>query len=308
MLHRLEVAYVPTPLEPRLTVGELISFHYYQYAPTYTGLIEEHDFWEMVYADSGRIICNAGGKEVKLAQGHAIFHPPMEEHSVVALGSSGNACILSFTSAELDPQMFRGVVVPFSKQQRDLVSEIYAEGRKLFEPPYNAFVQARLKLRENAPFASGQMIRNMLENLLILITRDLMRNHAAPEPDAEGRLPAYRRTHYNAEEIAQKVAEHLEKHMGEKLSMRDICAEMAFSDGHLQNIFKKQTGQSIIHYFNTMKMECAKKLICEGQYTFTQIGGMLGFSSIHYFSRVFKAHVHMSPSEYEKSVRMSAMR
>jgi len=57
-----------------------------------------------------------------------------------------------------------------------------------------------------------------------------------------------------------------------------------------------------------MKMEQAKKLICEGQYTFTQIGGMLGFSSIHYFSRVFKAHVHMSPSEYEKSVRMSAMR
>ena len=41
-------------------------------------------------------------------------------------------------------------------------------------------------------------------------------------------------------------------------------------------------------YFIQMKIERAKELISEQIYTFTEISSMLGFNSIHYFSRTFK--------------------
>ena len=295
------------PLSSTLKIEALISFHYYQYAPTYAGYIEKHDFWEMVYADGGSIICIADGKELRLAQGQAIFHPPMEEHSVVALGSSGNACILSFICHDLDEAIFQGRVISFSRQERDLISSIYAEGRRVFEPPYNAYVQARLHTRSSAPLGGEQMLRNMLENLLILLVRDLMHSPACAAGSGERHAPVYRRTHFDAEAITGRVIQYLRENLEIRLTMRDISAAMSFSEGHLRSIFKKQTGQSIIRYFNMVKIERAKELICEGQYSFTQIGGMLGFSSVHYFSRVFKAYVHMSPSEYDKSVRLGAM-
>lgn len=307
MQRRLQIEYQPMALTSTLKIESLVSFHYYQYAPTYAGLLEKHDFWEMVYADSGSIICNAGGREFRLTQGQAIFHPPMEDHSVVALGSSGNACILSFVCHDLDSAMFQGRVISFSRQERDLVSSIYAEGRRVFEPPYNAFVQARLHKRVTVPLGGEQMLCNMLENLLILLVRDLLNCPAISSSAAERHAPVYRRTHFDAEAITRRIIQYLQDNLEAKLTMRDISAAMSFSEGHLQSIFKKQTGQSIIRYFNMLKIERAKELICEGQYSFTQIGGLLGFGSVHYFSRVFRAYVHMSPSEYDKSVRLSAM-
>jgi AraC-like DNA-binding protein len=304
MQHRLEVEYIPLPLKSSICINSLISFHYYQYAPTYAGLVERHDFWEMVYADSGSIICRADGKEVKLSQGQAIFHPPMEEHSVVALGSSGNACILAFACPDLDPHLFKGRVLALSRQERDLVGAIYAEGRKLFEPPYNAFVQAQLKRRADAPFGCEQALRNALESLMISLMRNLIASPSSGGTEPERRTSIYRRTHFDAESITQKVIEYLRENIHARLTLQDIGAALSFSGAHLQRIFKKQVGMSIIQYFNHMKIEEAKRRIAEGQYTYTQIAGLLGFSSIHYFSRVFKLHARMSPNAYEKSVRM----
>ena len=302
----MELEYTPVCLAPALSIEALYSFHYYQYAPTYVGIVERHDFWEMVYADSGSIICNAEGREIKLVQGQALFHPPMETHSVVAQGSSGNACILSFACPRLEPALFRGRVIALNRLERELVSAIYAEGRRLFEPPYNAAVQTRLLARPDAPFGCAQLMRSYLEALMVQLTRDLQTG--APQKGAgEPRRPAYRRTHFGAETITQRVVDYLEANLEGRLTLRDISQALSFSESHLQSAFKKQTGQSIIHYFNGMKIERAKALIAGGQYTFTQIGGMLGFGSVHYFSRVFKAHMHMSPSEYERSVRLGAL-
>ena len=56
-----------------------------------------------------------------------------------------------------------------------------------------------------------------------------------------------------------------------------------------------------------LKVAEAKRLISEGKYRYTEIAEMLGFGSIHYFSRTFKLHTNMTPSGYEKSVKARAL-
>ncbi|HBG76970.1 MAG TPA: AraC family transcriptional regulator, partial [Clostridiales bacterium] len=41
----------------------------------------------------------------------------------------------------------------------------------------------------------------------------------------------------------------------------------------------------------------------EERYNFTEVSEMLGFSTIHYFSNVFKKTTGMTPSEYICSVK-----
>jgi AraC-like DNA-binding protein len=65
-----------------------------------------------------------------------------------------------------------------------------------------------------------------------------------------------------------------------------------------------QTG--IIQYFRWMKIERAKELIREENYNFSEIAERLGFSSVHYFSHVFKKITDMTPSEYAVSVKSKA--
>ena len=43
-------------------------------------------------------------------------------------------------------------------------------------------------------------------------------------------------------------------------------------------------------------------MICENRYTISEIALMLGFNSIHYFSRAFTQKYGMAPSEYSKTL------
>ena len=60
----------------------------------------------------------------------------------------------------------------------------------------------------------------------------------------------------------------------------------------------------MIDYFSKLKIDAARRMIREGQLNITQISSQLGFSSVHYFSRRFKALTGMTPSEYARSVKM----
>ena len=52
-----------------------------------------------------------------------------------------------------------------------------------------------------------------------------------------------------------------------------------------------------------MKLKSAVTLIRERNLNFTEIAEVLGFSSVHYFSRLFKKKTGMTPSEYSSSVK-----
>jgi AraC-like DNA-binding protein len=59
---------------------------------------------------------------------------------------------------------------------------------------------------------------------------------------------------------------------------------------------------TIVDYINKYRLEQSKHLLMESNYNITQIADMLGFTSIHYFSRQFKSHFGISPSEYIKTI------
>lgn len=59
---------------------------------------------------------------------------------------------------------------------------------------------------------------------------------------------------------------------------------------------------SPIEYFNSLKIAEAKKLLRREELSVSRIADMLGYLSIHTFSRAFKRYVGFSPTEYRKSI------
>ena len=51
-----------------------------------------------------------------------------------------------------------------------------------------------------------------------------------------------------------------------------------------------------------MKLEKSCQMIREEKYTISNIALLLGFNSIHYFSRAFTQKYSISPSEYAKQM------
>jgi len=101
----------------------------------------------------------------------------------------------------------------------------------------------------------------------------------------------------------QKVLIFFEKKYCENIKFSDVMHIASIGENNFKKYFKEITGSSVMHYFKKHKIEHAKKLIAQGQLNFTQISQMLGYDSIHYFSRQFKSIEGISPTEYRINLK-----
>ena len=89
----------------------------------------------------------------------------------------------------------------------------------------------------------------------------------------------------------------------EKITLDDLCFLFGTNKTTICNSFKSAYGETVINYINKLRIKNAKKLMREGNLNLTQLSSQVGFSSIHYFSKVFKSLENKSPSEYIRTVK-----
>ncbi len=99
--------------------------------------------------------------------------------------------------------------------------------------------------------------------------------------------------------ITFQIIQYLKNNIQKQITLHDIKEQVFFSPYYFCKKFKKETGLSIIQYFNTMKIEQAKTLIFEDVLPLEQIALQLGFSDYNYFSRLFKKVAKCSPTQFK---------
>lgn len=83
-----------------------------------------------------------------------------------------------------------------------------------------------------------------------------------------------------------------------QLSMSLLETQFSMGKTSIANYIKRETGKTFIDYVTQLKIEHAKELLVHPDMTILQISRLLGFSSQHYFSRVFKNHTGLSPLQF----------
>lgn len=81
----------------------------------------------------------------------------------------------------------------------------------------------------------------------------------------------------------------------------DAVKDTAYSDDYFRRCFKRETGVTPADYLLDLRINYAKKLLAEGGNVRMRVSDIAlhsGFYDSHYFSRIFKKRVGMSPSEY----------
>ncbi len=99
--------------------------------------------------------------------------------------------------------------------------------------------------------------------------------------------------------LTLSIINFLENHIFEQIKLKDIEKQVYLTSNYFEKIFKKETGYSIIKYFNYLKLEKAKALITEQEKSLEEISIQIGFNDYNYFSRLFKKYYCISPNEYK---------
>lgn len=91
---------------------------------------------------------------------------------------------------------------------------------------------------------------------------------------------------------------YMEKNLNRELSLEELSAVAGYSPSHYCTIFKEKTGEAPITYFISLKMHLAAEYLIQSSKSVKEISWLLGYSSQYYFSRLFKSHLGVSPSDY----------
>jgi AraC-like DNA-binding protein/quercetin dioxygenase-like cupin family protein len=273
---------------------ELLGFnciYYFELGKDFSHPPERHDFWEMVYVDSGQINVVADGIGRAVRQGEVIFHRPGELHAHVSGRAEPNdLLIVSFSSDSEAMRHFEKKIFSLDKTGRTLMNLFKKEAHEALGEALGEVDNRNVLWDLPVPDGALQLLECYLtEFLLILLRSD------------EGGISAVRTENSRAlaqSSIAELVVSYLEENVYRDLSLADVCNRFYMGKSQLSKLFAEYTDDSPMGYFAKLKIAEAKRLLRQDGLSVSRISDMLGYSSIHNFSRAFKRMVGVSPLEY----------
>lgn len=100
------------------------------------------------------------------------------------------------------------------------------------------------------------------------------------------------------EKFCYRVADYIENNLHGDVNREAIARSLHLSVRHLSRVFHASTGQSLMHYVTSRRVEAAKAILLHGTENITEISRLTGFSSVASFSGVFKKITGVSPKQF----------
>lgn len=98
------------------------------------------------------------------------------------------------------------------------------------------------------------------------------------------------------------TAKYFSDNFGKEIIMQNMADEFGFSKDYFGKIFKKNLGVGLNHFSTLIKIAYAKELIVKGDYKTYEISRLVGYSSIDYFTKIFKDVTGETPSTYKETL------
>jgi len=85
-----------------------------------------------------------------------------------------------------------------------------------------------------------------------------------------------------------------------ELYLKDLAQKFYLNMTYCCDLFRKHLNMTFHEYLTQIRMKKAKELLLSGEYTITQISGMVGYLDNYYFSRVFKKYFGVAPKAFRE--------
>ncbi len=242
-----------------LYISEIYTKFYQEKGTNYNFSGEKHSYWELTYVDKGELLTTIDGVSYHLKQGDLIFYAPMQFHTQSTFEKISSSYLtinfkMNFNHADL------------------LCNKIFSLKRDSY------FIVTKLiEELSNDNLYSNDLSLCYLKQLIIQMLRlDNSHFHSKPTTNMQ-------QTYEN--ELLNDILLYIDNNIYEKISVSTLCDHFCISTSMLHSLFRKKYEQYRKKSINELKLSKSKELIRNSTHTLSEISEMLGFSSIHYFSK-----------------------
>lgn len=253
---------------------------------------ESHDFWEFQYAALGSAYIYTKNDFYELKQGQITFFRPGKFHVLYGNGKRpAELWVFSFRCASPLMEKFDELLMTVSDECRELMERIVEETHRSFEVTPHPEDGRILRRKASAAFGCEQLIKNRLEELMLLLFRS--RSGGALSAEREAILP-----HREPASPAEEMRACLLAHTHSTLSLEQLARTCHLSVTYAKKLYRAEYGVSPMADFRRMKLREAKKVLRTTDLPIREVASLFDFKSVCYFSNFFKTHTGMTPTQY----------
>ena len=99
------------------------------------------------------------------------------------------------------------------------------------------------------------------------------------------------------------LVDFVNKNYYKDLSLQHLSNEYNINYTYCSELFKKVTGYNFSHYITNIRLRKACEMILETEMSITDISYKVGYNDYHYFAKVFKKNMNMTPSQYRENYK-----
>ncbi|WNR46804.1 helix-turn-helix domain-containing protein [Paenibacillus roseipurpureus] len=103
----------------------------------------------------------------------------------------------------------------------------------------------------------------------------------------------------------QQGLDYIQIHYAEGITVERVSAYVGVERTHFTKQFKKVYGVPPMQYMQDLKMNEAKHLLVQTDYTLTEIANSVGYPDLFSFSKAFKKHLGVPPTQYRRDQAMT---
>ncbi|MFV0254994.1 MAG: helix-turn-helix transcriptional regulator [Erysipelotrichaceae bacterium] len=274
--HKLTTPFVYKPIVPKVKIQEILACYYSVRNPNYKFTGEVHNHWELTMVDNGQLKTDIIDKSFTLENYQMLLYSPGQFHNQYT--TADHSC--SYLTIMFDMEC---------TEAEKLQNKIF-DGNKNITNAINNFVRFS---DANSTYSNDLMICHLQEIIIRLLYNDLIEEKPIVSTPMQQKFE---------NELLNELIIYINDNIYKRLTIEELCQEFYLSRSTLQQLFKNNLATAPKQYINDLKLHKSQLLIKESKYTISEISNLLGFSSIHYFSRKFKQQFGITPTDYAKTI------
>lgn len=285
-------------ITPRRTfdIRALINAYDFPAKPAFVPCFEQYEFSQILYVRSGNGIYTTEDGIYSFGPGMMFYRPANRSSKYEWISPEASLAMISFVCPSPAMQMLERAPFTLYEEESETLLDLMKTAVRIFEPVKQSGGLRGMQLRSDTPDVVLHFVYASLERFLSMVYCRLTDIPLSVDESKKVNR------HIDDSTLIGEVQKYLLDHVEDALTVGDVCKHFRFSPAALQKKFKYVTGQGLISYFTDQKIARAKHLIRSDTKTFTEISEALGFSSVNYFSKVFKSKVGITPTEFSRYV------
>lgn len=275
-------------------VSSFVAAYHFVAAPDVDLGWEKYDFTQIILMISGNATYTTEHESFVMTPGTIVFHPAFEACQFTYQKEDDvRFAVVDFVCDSPAMQVFHRPPLLLQEEERATLYDLMRTAARICYPVEEEEHEG-MKVRPGVPPVMLSFVCASLERFLCMLYCRL--SGIGFLTDETEKVSKHLGDSRLVEEVKIYLADNLEKHF----TLGDVCAHFWVSRTALSRKFRKVEGKGVMDYFIDLKIDEAKTRIRRSAESFTAIAEELGFSSVGYFSKIFKGRVGMTPTEYSK--------